>query len=79
LAAIGAAVTVGLRRGGLLVSLLVLPLYVPILIFGMSASQGSQAGEGVATSSLLILAALTLIALVVSPLASAAALRSYLK
>lgn len=79
LAAIGAAVTVGLRRGGLLVSLLVLPLYVPILIFGMSASQGSQAGAGVASSSLLILVALTLIALVVSPLASAAALRSYLK
>ncbi len=79
LAAIGAAVTVGLRRGGLLVSLLVLPLYVPVLIFGMSASQGAMAGQGVATSALLILVALTLVALVVSPLASAAALRSYLK
>lgn len=79
LAAIGAAVTVGLRRGGLLVSLLVLPLYVPVMIFGMSASQGSMAGDGVAASALLILAALTLVALVVSPLASAAALRSYLK
>ena len=39
LASIGAAVTVGLRRGGLLVSILVLPLYVPVLIFGLSASQ----------------------------------------
>ena len=38
LASLGAAVTVGLRRGGLLVSLLALPLYVPVLIFGVSAS-----------------------------------------
>lgn len=79
LAAIGAAVTVGLRRGGLLVSLLVLPLYVPILIFGMSASQPPGLGPDIATPSLLILAALTLVSLVISPLASAAALRSYLK
>ena len=43
LASIGAAVTVGLRRGGLLVSLLVLPLYVPVLIFGISASQPGAA------------------------------------
>ncbi len=76
LAAIGAAVTVGLRRGGLLVSLLVLPLYVPVLIFGMSAAGG---GPGLATASLLILLALALASLVLSPLAAAAALRSYLK
>ena len=79
LASIGAAVTVGLRRGGLLVSLLVLPLYVPILIFGMSASQAGTAGPDIATPSLLILAALALASLVLAPLASAAALRSYLK
>jgi len=79
LASIGAAVTVGLRRGGLLVSLLVLPLYVPILIFGVSASQGGTAGPDIATPSLLILAALALTSLVLSPIASAAALRSYLK
>ena len=79
LASIGAAVTVGLRRGGLLVSLLVLPLYVPVLIFGMSASQGPMAGPDIATPSLLILLALALVSLVLSPLASAAALRSYLK
>jgi heme exporter protein B len=78
LASIGAAVTVGLRRGGLLVSLLVLPLYIPVLIFGMSASSGAG-GPDVATPSLLILAALALASLVLSPLASAAALRSYLK
>lgn len=76
LAAIGAAATVGLRRGGLLVPLLVLPLYVPVLIFGVSASAG---GPEIATPSLLILAALALASLVLSPLAAAAALRSYLK
>lgn len=76
LAAVGAAVTVGLRRGGLLVSLLVLPLYVPVLIFGMSAAGG---GPDLATASLLILLALALASLVLSPLAAAAALRSYLK
>lgn len=79
LASIGAAITVGLRRGGLLVSLLVLPLYVPVLIFGMSASQAGTAGPDIATPSLLILAALALASLVLSPIASAAALRSYLK
>ena len=76
LAAIGAAVTVGLRRGGLLVSLLVLPLYVPVLIFGVSAS---AAGPDVAAPSLLILMALGFASLVLSPLAAAAALRSYLQ
>jgi heme exporter protein B len=76
LAAIGAAVTVGLRRGGLLVSLLVLPLYVPVLIFGMSALGG---GPDLATASLLILLALALASLVLAPIAAAAALRSYLK
>jgi len=76
LAAVGAAVTVGLRRGGLLVSLLVLPLYVPVLIFGMSAAGG---GPDLATASLLILLALALASLVLAPLAAAAALRSYLK
>ena len=78
LAAVGAAVTVGLRRGGLLVSILVLPLYVPVMIFGLSASQPGAA-PGLTAASLLILAAITLVSLVVSPLASAAALRSYLK
>lgn len=76
LASVGAAVTVGLRRGGLLVSLLVLPLYVPVLIFGMSAMGG---GPDLATASLLILLALALASLVLSPIAAAAALRSYLK
>ncbi|MBI2719967.1 MAG: heme exporter protein CcmB [Rhizobiales bacterium] len=79
LASIGAAVTVGLRRGGLLVSLLILPLYVPVLIFGVSASTAPGAGPDIATPSLLILSAMALASLVLSPLAAAAALRSYLK
>jgi heme exporter protein B len=79
LAAIGAAVTVGLRRGGLLVSLLVLPLYVPVLIFGISASTAGIAGPDIATPSLLILAAIALASLVLSPIAASAALRSYLR
>jgi heme exporter protein B len=78
LASIGAAVTVGLRRGGLLVSVLVLPLYVPVLIFGLSASAPDAAPE-LAATALLILAAIALASLVLCPLASAAALRSYLK
>ena len=79
LAAIGAAVTAGLRRGGLLISLLVLPLYVPVLIFGVSASASLNAGPDIATPSLLMLVALALASLVLSPLAAAAALRSCLK
>ncbi|MFT3988446.1 heme exporter protein CcmB [Aestuariivirga sp.] len=78
LAAIGAAVTVGLRRGGLLVSLLVLPLYIPVMIFGVSASTPG-AGPDLATPSLLILAALALASLVLSPIAAAAALKAYLR
>ena len=75
LAAIGAAVTVGLRRGGLIVSLLVLPLYVPVLIFGVSASAGLE----LAPPSLLILLAFALASIVLAPMACAAALRAYLK
>jgi heme exporter protein B len=78
LASIGAAVTAGLRRGGLLISLLVLPLYVPVMIFGVSATAATTGPSG-STSSLLVLTAVTLVALAVSPWASAAALRTYLR
>ena len=78
LAAIGGAVTAGLKRGGLLVTLLVLPLYVPVMIFGVSATV-SQMGPGNSLSSLLVLVAVTLIASVVSPWAAAAALRTYIR
>lgn len=75
LAALGAAITVALRRGGLLVSLLILPFYVPCLIFGVAASSLSD----LVTPSLLMLAALALASLVLIPVAAAAALRAYLK
>jgi len=79
LAGLGAAVTVGLRRGGLLVSLLVLPLYVPVLIFGISAGGAGTAGPDVSGASFTILFAITLVILVVAPFASGAALRAYLR
>jgi len=78
LATLGAAVTVGLRRGGLIVSLIVLPLYVPLLIFGVAASSGGM-DAGDPKSALVVLAALTIGALVVTPFAGAAALRAYLR
>ena len=71
---IGAALTVGLRRGGVLLSLLVLPLYIPILIFGVGAVEGAINGLG-ARPQLLILAGLFFGAAVLAPVASAAALR----
>ena len=72
--AIGAALTVGLRRGGVLVSLLVLPLYIPVLIFGVGAVDAAVRGGG-AAAHLMILGALLLFGLVLGPLASSAALR----
>lgn len=72
--AIGAALTISLRRGGVLVSLLVLPLYIPVLIFGVSAVEAARSGLD-PTPHLLILGAMTLGALVLGPWASAAALR----
>jgi heme exporter protein B len=76
--AVGAALTVGVRRGGLLLSVLVLPLYVPTLIFGARAVD--QAGLGLpAGPSLLFLGAVTLLALAVAPFAAAAALRVNLR
>ena len=78
LASIGGAVTAGMRRGGLLVSLLILPLYVPVLIFGVSAT-GANIGPASAAPALIVLCALTLVSLVVAPWASAAALKAYLR
>lgn len=71
---VGAALTVGLKRGGVLISLLVLPLYVPVLIFAVGAVEGAIFGLG-AQANLLILAGGFLIFLVLTPWASAAALR----
>ncbi len=76
--AFGAALTVGLKRGGLLMSLLVLPLYMPTLIFGAEVVKRGAAGMAVALP-LALLAAITAGALALLPIASAAALRVNLR
>jgi heme exporter protein B len=76
--AFGAALTVGLKRGGLLLSLLVLPMYVPTLIFGTEVVKRGAAGQPVGTP-LLLLAGITLGAVAVLPFASAAAIRANLR
>ncbi|MDS9468148.1 heme exporter protein CcmB [Paracoccus sp. MBLB3053] len=78
LGAFGAAVTVGLRRGGLLLSLLVLPLYVPTLIFGADAVRRGAAG-GDPVTPLAFLAGITFATLALVPFAAAAALRVNLR
>ena len=72
--AVGAALTIGARRGGALLSLLVLPLYVPVLIFGVGAVDAAISGMAV-RPHFLILGALLAGSLVLAPLAGAAALR----
>ncbi|MFO1369685.1 MAG: heme exporter protein CcmB [Marinagarivorans sp.] len=72
--AIGAALTVSLRRGGLVLSLIVMPLYVPILIFGADAVNNLAQGLPYAFS-LLVLSVFFFLALLGAPLASAGALR----
>jgi heme exporter protein B len=74
LGAIGAALTLGLRAGGSLLALLVLPLYVPVLIFGAGAVDSVRAGLG-ATANLSLLGAGLLIAAVGAPFAAASAVR----
>lgn len=71
--AIGAALTVGLARGGALLSLLILPLYIPVLIFGTGAVQAAAVGG--AGAYLAILGALLALALILAPLAIAVSLR----
>jgi heme exporter protein B len=71
---IGAALTVGLKRGGMLVSLLVLPLYMPVLIFGAAAVEAATTGASVAPY-LAILGAMLSLAIALAPLAIAAGLR----
>ena len=71
---IGAALTLGLRSGGVLISLLILPLYVPVLIFGAGAVDASIAGLS-PQANLSLLGALLALTLVFAPWATAAALR----
>ena len=76
--AFGAALTVGLKRGGLLLSLLVLPLYVPTLIFGADTVRRAASGlDG--TTPLALLSGISLACLALLPFVAAAALRANLK
>ena len=72
--AIGVALTIGLKRGGALLSLLVLPLYVPVLIFGANAVDAAHTGLDV-SGQLYLLGALLLLSLSLAPVAAGAALR----
>lgn len=72
--AVGAALTLGARRGGVLIPLLVLPLNIPVLIFGVAAVDAAMAGMN-ARPHLLFLGAILLVSLVIGSLGSAAALR----
>jgi heme exporter protein B len=72
--AVGAALTLGARRGGVLIPLLVLPLNIPVLIFGVAAIDAAMAGLS-ARPHFFFLAAILLLMLVVAPIAAAAALR----
>ncbi len=74
--AVGAAVSVALPRGGLLLSVLVLPLAIPVLIFGVSAVYGAVEDPAPFLQPFLILCALTLFFSVLGPLAASAALRA---
>jgi len=72
---IGAALAVTLRRGGLLLAVLVLPLSIPVLIFGVAASQAAVTGPLAFSAPFSILCALSLASLVIGPFAAAASLR----
>ena len=72
--AVGAALTLGLRGGGVLTSLLVLPLYIPVLIFGAGASQAVAVSMSPA-AHFMIMGGLTLLSLALAPMAVSAALR----
>ena len=76
--AFGACLTVGIKRGGLLLSLLVLPLYVPTLIFGAEVARLGAEGQRY-TTPLLMLSGISLAALALLPIASAAVLRVNLR
>lgn len=76
LGAIGAALTVGLRKGGLLMAILILPLCVPVLIFGVAAANAGLGNPVPFTTPFLVLCAMSLAAIAGAPFAAAAALRA---
>ncbi|MBL1242287.1 MAG: heme exporter protein CcmB [OCS116 cluster bacterium] len=78
LATIGASILVSIRRANQIISLLILPLYIPILIFGVSATSDMTYQVEKPYTSLLILLGITLISLIIAPFASAQALKANL-
>ena len=78
-ASIGASLTLGLRRSGLLLALLVLPLYVPVLIFGVATASAAITGPTSSWPPFLMLCGLSLASIVLAPIAAAAALRTALR
>jgi heme exporter protein B len=78
LGAVGAALTLRARRGGLLIALLMLPLFVPTLVFGIEAVRSASLAAEAFLPSFLMLCAVSLAALVLAPFAAAAALRFHL-
>jgi len=78
-ASIGASLTLGLRRSGPLLALLVLPLYVPVLIFGVATASAAITGPTSSWPPFLMLCGLSLASIVLAPIAAAAALRTALR
>lgn len=76
--ALCAALTLSLKRAGVLAALLAAPLFTPLLIFGVGAAKAGAAGDGAASAVFMLLGAATLFSLAVAPLAGAAAIRSNL-
>ena len=79
LGVVGAALTLRARRGGLLIALLILPLYIPTLIFGISAMSAVITPPGSLGASLAVLGAISLASVVIGPVAAAAALRAQMQ
>lgn len=75
--ALGAGLALGVRRGGLVIALIVLPLEIPVLIFGVAAVQAAIAG-GQVSPNIMLLGAHTLLSIALVPIAAAAALRLHL-
>lgn len=74
---VGAALTLGAKRGGVLIALIVLPLYVPTLIYGILAITAVITPPGDLSGALMILGAISLVSLVIGPMGAAAALRTH--
>lgn len=79
LGAVGAALTLRARRGGLLIALLILPFYIPTLIFGISAMAAVITPPGSLGASLAVLCAISLASVVLGPFVAAAALRAQMQ